>query len=85
MTDLFMERCELIGEDAMFVHQEAEPPLLLQQCLPTSVSNKLLHVHLTMGEGLQTLGRENDKKIRNVMHAVIGCGRHTGASPWFPQ
>lgn len=44
----------------MFVHKEAEPPLLLKQSLLTAICNKLLHVHLAVCEGLQTLLGEKE-------------------------
>lgn len=50
-----MKLCHLIGEGAVFVHQEAEPPLLLQQCLPAAVCYELLHVCLPRRNRLQIL------------------------------
>lgn len=48
----------------MFVHQETEPPLLLKQSFLTAICNKLLHVHLAVREGLQTLLRKKDNAYR---------------------
>lgn len=43
---LLVEVGNLIGEHAVFVCQEAETPLFLQQRLSAAVSDELLHVHL---------------------------------------
>lgn len=58
VTNLVMEIRDLVGEDAVLVHQEAEAPLLLQQSLLAAVSDELLHVHLMTSEGLKTLQRQ---------------------------
>lgn len=68
IINLFMESSKLVGESAMFVHQEAEPSLLLQQSLLTAICNKLLHVHLAVGEGLQTLQRRKKDKAYRLSH-----------------
>lgn len=60
----------------MFVHQEAEPPLLLKQSLLTAICNKLLHVHLAVCEGLQTLLRKKIKLIDILTSLVCFLGFH---------
>lgn len=41
-----MKLGHLIGKGAVFVHQEAEPPFLLQQGLPAAICYEVLHVCL---------------------------------------
>lgn len=52
---LVVEGGGLVGEHAVFVHQEAEAPLLLQQSLFAAVGQEQLHVHLTAHQRLQAL------------------------------
>lgn len=52
---LVMKVAHLIGEQAVFVCQEAEAPFLFQQSLFAAIGNKLLHVHLTCWDGLHIL------------------------------
>lgn len=71
-----MESCKLMGESTMFVHQEAEPPLFLKQNILTAICNKLLHVHLAVCEGLQTLLRKKIKLIGCLTSLVCFLGFH---------
>ena len=57
LPDLVVEGGVLIGESAVLVHQEAEPPLLLHQGLLTAVRYEILHVHLPRRQRLQKLRR----------------------------
>lgn len=61
-----MEVANLIGEHAVFVRQETEAPLLLQQGLSAAVSDELLHVHLARRDGLHVLraGSEDSSEVR---------------------
>lgn len=45
----------MIGEHAVFVSQETEASLFLQQGLSAAVCDELLHVHLPRGDGLHIL------------------------------
>lgn len=54
-----MEVAYLVGEHAVFVSQEAETPLLLQQRLPTAIGDELLHVHLARRDGGHVLHEDN--------------------------
>lgn len=54
-----MEVAYLVGEHAVFVSQEAETPLLLQQRLPAAIGNELLHVHLAWRDGRHVLHEDN--------------------------
>lgn len=53
-----MEGGELVGEHAVFVHQETEASLLLQQSLLTAVCDEQLHVHLTARQRFQALNTQ---------------------------
>lgn len=55
---LLVEVANLVGEHAMFVCQEAETPLFLQQRLLAAIGDKLLHVHLSWRQGLHVLRTE---------------------------
>lgn len=63
---LLVEGANLIGEHAVFVRQETEAPLLLQQGLSAAVSDELLHVHLSRRDGLHILrtGSEGGSEVR---------------------
>lgn len=50
-----MEGSELVGEQTVFVHQETEASLLLQQSLLAAVRGEQLHVHLTARQRFQAL------------------------------
>ncbi len=78
VTNLVVEIRDLVGEDAVLVHQEAEAPLLLQQSLLAAVSDELLHVHLTMSESLKTLQRKEkgSYQLSDKLH-VHGCVKMT--------
>lgn len=50
-----MKGSKLVGEHAVFVHQETEASLLLQQSLLTAICDEHLHVHLTVCQCFQAL------------------------------
>lgn len=52
---LVVKGSELVREHAVFVHQETEASLLLQQSLFTAVCDEQLHVHLTARQRFQAL------------------------------
>lgn len=58
-----MEGGVLVGEQAVFVHQETEASLLLQQSLLTAVCDEQLHVHLTACQRFQAL-KTNKQQIQ---------------------
>lgn len=62
---LVMEGGDLVGEQAVFVHQETKASLLLQQRLLTAVCNEQLHVHLTACQRFQALTK---KHYNNIIH-----------------
>lgn len=67
LCNLVMKRCDLIGKHAVFVHQETEAALLLQQSLFAAVGDKQLHVHLAARQRLHAL--RTDKHT----HAFTGA------------
>lgn len=64
-----METTDLIREAAVLVHKKTEASLLLQQSLAAAVSNKLLHVHLTVSESLYTL-QEREREVTMALSTV---------------
>lgn len=52
---LVMEVCKLVGKHAVFVHQETEASLLLQQSFLAALCDEQLHVHLTARQRFQAL------------------------------
>lgn len=59
----FVEVAKLVGEHAVFVCQETEASFFFQEGLSAAVCDKLLHVHLSGGDGLQILrtGKEDNR------------------------
>lgn len=53
-----MEGGELVGEHTVFVHQETEASLLLQQSLFAAVCDEQIYVHLTIRQCFQALRKK---------------------------
>lgn len=64
---LVMEGSGLVGEHAVFVHQETETSLLLQQSLLTAVCDEQLQVHLTACQCFQALTTNTYAHIHNII------------------
>lgn len=66
-----MEAANLIGEHAVFVCQETEAPLFLQQCFSAAISDELLHVHLARRDGLHILQTGSEVVVREKYREKI--------------